>query len=108
MNIERMHRVRDAVVANPSFTMIKAGHSCGSAACIMGSAQALMGLPLRGDVSQMNDPTCNGQVREWLDLTTGEHEYIFLGWFTFLPIEMITRQMAVDYLDNIIERGSVF
>lgn len=118
MNIENFKRLRDHVAANPKFGMHRMMHSCGSAACIMGSAESLI-------LSETKDPSYNGAIyhdefghsrvcsyyirAKWLDISEAEYDHIYFGSFSLYEnMTSISQAEAVAYLDMCIDSGYVF
>jgi hypothetical protein len=116
MNIENFQKVRDNVAANAQFRMSSIQHTCGSVACVMGSALIVMGCTLpRGhdlnillaDRSKMSDWT--QEICDWLDITCSQFDYIYMGGWSenANELDMIEQAEAVGYLDECISAGKV-
>lgn len=111
INIERFKQVREAVAANPDFDMGTYIHPCGTAACILGSAQAC---------AYPDTPLHYWKFDEvragvWLGLSTEQiyddepSELDFLQYGMWSDSGMsATKEEALLYLDKVIETGDVF
>lgn len=95
MNIENFKLVIEHVATNPQFDMQVINHSCGSAACIIGSAAF---------VSEIYD---DKDLAKWLDVDLDDFYYIYGGDFSSNPLKDITRDEAVDYLNRCVIAGEV-
>ena len=115
MDIENFKLLREHVAGNPKFDMENVLHWCGSAACIMGSAEALIiantdRRELRGDLytdDQQRLRVHMRYIKEWLGIETSEYLHIYVGGFSKFNMDKITQEEAVDYLDRCIELGCV-
>ena len=112
MNVENFKLVREHVNNNPDFTMADFRHPCGSAACIIGSAEVLMlSQGYRCDDSYLHHPegpiprANRTDICEWLGITYREYEHLYSGCFSTEHIESLTKEDAVAFLDRCIEQG---
>ena len=111
MNVENFKLVREHVNNNSRFMMADFRHPCGSAACIIGSAEVLMFS--QGYRSDDSYPYHGGTVRrlnrtdicEWLGITTRQYEHLYSGSFSTEYINSLTKEDAVAFLDRCIEQG---
>lgn len=111
MNVENFKRLREHVANNPDFYMDAFRHPCGSAACIVGSAEVLM--LSEGYVTDdrywsiKNEPlyVARTDMCEWLGVTYGQYEHLMTGNFSVRGMSEISKQEAVDFLDRCIEAG---
>jgi hypothetical protein len=118
MNIENFKLLRDHVAENSKFTMNTMTHSCGSAACIMGSAEAIILSQIRyplGSEYTYRDENHRWRIdhyhirAKWLDLSFAEYDHIYMGKFSIHEnTDQVTQAEAVAFLDMCIESRHVF
>lgn len=102
MNVEAFKELRAAVAANPAFDMATHVHECGSAACIIGSAAAILGIVI-------DDDPLGSYVKmyNWLGVTGEELQWIEMGEWMYMALDDITKEQALAYLDEVIVNGEV-
>ena len=101
INIENFKILRDAVKSNQSFSMVSFTHDCGTAACILGTAGALLDID-PDDISEHSE-----EIANWLGLDAREMTYIAYGDWIEICMDEITRGDALEYLNKVIEDGYV-
>jgi hypothetical protein len=115
MNVENFKLVREHVALNEEFHMENMRTECGTPACVMGSAEAIIrSLYESGALSEGKSPLypCGRYVdqifmREWLGVDSVEFDQIFLGNFSRNYLSNIRKAEVLAYLDLCIERGEI-
>ena len=117
MNIENFKLLRDHVANNSKFDMGRVTHPCGSAACIMGSAEALILSEMKDAfTSEFTYYSLDGRLyvdqyyirAKWLDISTHEFDHLHMGLFSAEhDMNFITQEEAVAFLNKCIEEGYV-
>ena len=120
MNIDAFKRTRDLIAKQPpeAFDMFlfanETDHPCGTAFCIGGWACAAHGVTYDAQEGIWED--AKGQevdpqdaAADILGITAEDAIFIFYGWWSskFLRKD-ITQAEALEYLDKVIEKGSVY
>jgi hypothetical protein len=101
INIENFKILRDAVKANQRFSMEQFTHDCGTAACILGTAGALL------DIKPEHISESNEEIAEWLGIDGGDMFHIAYGDWTETSLDDITQEQALEYLNKVIDFGYV-
>ena len=102
---------------NERLDIIKSADKCGTSACIAGWAVLLWPDLIDLDAEDEGWHTCSvsQQAADILDLSRHERDYMFLGdWCrdeddgSQLPVEEVTLESAIEYLDAVLETGDVY
>jgi hypothetical protein len=119
MNIDAFKRTRDLIAKQPpeAFDMtyfdMRVDHPCGTTFCIAGWACAAHGVTYDLQEEIWEDAagkTVDVEVtaREILALTEAEADHVFFGDWSDELLTTITQAEALEYLDKVIEKGSVY
>jgi hypothetical protein len=96
LNVTNFKKVRDSVAKSNNFTMNFYFNQCGIPCCIMGHASNLR-----------KQDNYYGETRDFLNIGKDDFFYIALGEWSKKPIEQITKDDALAFLDKVIETGAV-
>jgi hypothetical protein len=109
MNVDNMRETLEAVRLNEKFNMRVPYSACGSPACVMGTAGIRAGMSsmdyLQGTEEKYEK--WRDKICQWLDINPYEFHYIFQGYFSEGPMEEITHQEAISYLEKCVAAGKV-
>lgn len=108
MNKAKMEKLRDTVVLcdDSKFNML---HWCGTACCLAGHTLLMEDIdPEEIFNARLNSFDVEIKAAMILDLDPAASNHFFVGMWYEEGLDKITRTEAVVYLNNVLEKGSVF